>query len=100
MVVLVILLLWWTQNYSLSATIVYGDSYSTLLCVFIEFRSPCVVLFNWKTRPIFILLLLSLCGDIHLNHGPADFPCGLCGKLVSDDDKAICCDGCNQWIHV
>ena len=48
---LVILLLWRTQNYPPSATIVYGDLYSTLLCVFVEFRSPRVVLFNWKTHP-------------------------------------------------
>ena len=59
-----------------------------------------MVFFNWKARPNFILLLLSLCGDIHLNPGPDDFPCGLCGELVSDDDRAICCDGCNKWIHV
>ena len=59
-----------------------------------------MVLINWKARPSFVQLLLSLCRDIHLNPGPDIFPCGLCGKQVSDDDKAICCDGCNKWIHV
>ena len=97
---LLLLVLWRSQNLPNSATIAFNENYSTVVCVLSEFRSPRVVLFNWKACPNFILLLLPLCGDIHLNPGPDDFPCGLCGELVSDDDRAICCDGCNKWIHV
>jgi len=35
-----------------------------------------VCLVNWKARPVFIQLLLCLCGDIHLNPGPDIFPSG------------------------
>ena len=46
--------------------------------------------------PFHLLLLLS--GDIEVCPGPsASFPCHL---EVSDSDKALCCDSCNQWIHV
>lgn len=44
-------------------------------------------------------LLLSLSGDVHFNPGP-DFPCGICGDSVCDEDKAMCCDSCDLWIHV
>ena len=35
-----------------------------------------------------------------MNPGLDVFPCGLCGEAVSDQDKAICCDSCEKWIHV
>ena len=38
-------------------------------------------------------------GDVHLNPG-SEYPCGKRGLNVHDDDKALCCDGCNKWIHV
>ena len=27
-------------------------------------------------------------------------PCGKCRLNVNDDNKALCSDGCDQWIHV
>ena len=65
-----------------------------------QFRSPRVMCLNWRKHPLYLQLLLSLCGDIHLNPGPDVFPCGLCGEAVFDQDKAICCDSCGKWIHV
>lgn len=44
-------------------------------------------------------MIILLSGDIHLNTGP-DYPCGKCGLNVHDDDKALCCDKCDKWIHV
>jgi len=51
-----------------------------------EFRSPCVVLFNWRKRPFYLKLLLSLSGDVHFNPGP-DFPYGICNESVFDHFK-------------
>ena len=59
--------------------------------------------FTFLSHRLYDPTFISFCGDIHLNPGPNDFLCGLCGELVSDDDRAICCeacDGCNKWIHV
>ena len=28
------------------------------------------------------------------------YPCLTCKKTVSKTHKAICCDACNQWIHI
>ena len=75
-----------------------GDNL-TVLCFYDEFRPTRVVLFNWRKRPFYLHLLLSLSGDVHFNPGP-DFPCGLCDAFVFDEDKAMCCDGCDKWIHV
>ena len=69
------------------------------MCSHEEFRSPRVVLLNWKTHPFYLKLLLSLSGDVHLNPGPPVL-CGVCESSVSDEDKAVCCDGCDKWIHV
>ena len=52
-----------------------------------QFRLPRVMCFNWRKRPFYLQLLLSLCGDVHLNPGPDVFPCGLCGEAVSDQDN-------------
>ena len=64
-----------------------------------ESRSLCVVFLNWKRRPFYLKLLLSLSGDVHFNPGP-DFPCGICGESVLDGDKAMCCDSCDMWILI
>ena len=46
------------------------------------FRLPRVMCFNWRKHLFYLQLLLSLCGDVHLNPGPDVFPCGLCGEVA------------------
>ena len=47
------------------------------------------------------MLIILLCGDVHLNPGPpVDYPCGICSNQVTDNDEAVCCDLCNRWIHI
>jgi len=75
------------------------EVYWTVSRFYDESRTLDVVLFNWSKRPFYLKLLISLCGDIHLNPGP-DFPCGVCGNVVSVEDKAMCCDNCDMWIHI
>ena len=51
----------------------------------------------------YLQLLLSLSGDVHLNPGPVSpgvFLCGNCDEAVSDVNKAMYCDSCDEWIHV
>ena len=71
--------------------------YWTVSRFYDESRWMDVVLFNWKRRPFYFKLLLSVCGDIHFNPGP-DFPCGICSNDVSAEDKAVCCDNCSHFI--
>ena len=65
-----------------------------------------MVLFNWKQvypvrYPARSLLFLLLCGDVHPNPRPvSSYPCGVCKLDVSDSDAAVCCDVCDQWVHV
>ena len=28
------------------------------------------------------------------------FPCGICFKAVEKNRSAVCCDGCNLWVHI
>ena len=28
------------------------------------------------------------------------FPCGICSKAVEKNRNAVCCDGCNLWVHI
>ena len=28
------------------------------------------------------------------------YPCAVCKKIVLNQHKAICCDHCNQWVHI
>ena len=49
--------------------------------------------------PLSMLLLLS--GDIELHPGPsAEHPCNVCTLKVEGSDKAVCCNICDQWVHV
>ena len=45
------------------------------------------------------LLTLTVSSDVKTNPGP-DYPCGSCGREVSDDDQAIDCDSCHTWFHI
>ena len=53
---------------------------------------------NYTTVICIILLLLS--GDVSLNPGPVQFPCGTCEKGVRRNQRAIQCDDCNLWFHL
>jgi len=97
---LALFLLLRSQNWSNSDDAVFEDPSSTVQSVYSGFRSFRVVSINWKRHSFLVQLLLSLCGDVHLNPGPDVFPCGLCKEPVSDNDKAICCDGCDSWVHI
>jgi len=77
-----------------SASLVADLLYQRCCYIYGEFCSSRVVLFNWKARQFFVELQLSLCRDIYFGPNVSLVEC------VADDDKTICCDGCNQWIHV
>ena len=36
----------------------------------------------------------------HLRANPHDDLCGICNKIVKDDQKAFICDQCDNWIHI
>ena len=59
-----------------------------------------VVIVKWNRNSTSLCLLL-LCGDVHSNPGPTIvYPCSVCEVDVLDDNKAVCCDSCDQWVHV
>ena len=48
----------------------------------------------------FLLLMLMIAGDIHINPGPNwKHPCQVCGKPVKCNQRGICCDYCELWSH-
>ena len=49
---------------------------------------------------VLCMLLLLLCGDIETNPGPTRYPCKLCRKPVAKTHRALCCEGCDQWVHI
>ena len=49
---------------------------------------------------VLCMLLLLLCGDIETNPGPTRYPCKLCRKPVAKTHCALCCEGCDQWVHI
>ena len=65
-----------------------------------DFRSPRVALLNWRRHPTYLQLLLTLCGNVHLNPGPVSFPCTVCNCSVNCNHKALLCDGCQLWSHI
>ena len=30
----------------------------------------------------------------------ANYPCSVCSKNVNTTHRAICCDVCDQWVHI
>ena len=40
--------------------------------------------------------------DIKINPGPhiPKYPCGACGRAVSNKQAAVSCDVCDQWFHI
>ena len=40
--------------------------------------------------------------DIEINPGPyiPKYPCGSCGRAVSNKQAAVSCDACDQWFHI
>ena len=72
----------------------------TLQPLFVDYSDLVrLVIVNWNRRSVCLCLLL-LCGDVNPNPGPTDYPCSVCGLNVLDDVKAVCCDSCDQWVHV
>ena len=53
-----------------------------------------------RSSRILLYCLLLLSGDIHPQPGPPQHPCGLCGKAVKNNQKAIECEECLVWYHV
>ena len=61
---------------------------------------------SWKLakfnshRSKLLLLFLTLSGDIESNPGPSPkYPCKQCNKSVKNNQKGICCDDCDSWVH-
>jgi DNA-directed RNA polymerase subunit RPC12/RpoP len=38
--------------------------------------------------------------DIHPNRGPIQYPCGICGRSVNSNHRAMSCDNCEHWVHI
>lgn len=79
----------------------HAQKYLILSCRRLYEKSDCSVDFYNLHFTLVLHLLLILCGDIELNPGPGTprFPCGICSKAVKNNDPAVCCDACNNWIH-
>jgi Zn finger protein HypA/HybF involved in hydrogenase expression len=45
----------------------------------------------------FVIFSLILANDIHPNPGPIQYPCGICGRSVNSNHRAISCDNCEHW---
>ncbi len=48
---------------------------------------------------LYLSICLLSCGDVHPIPGPIKSPCSICARPVKSNQKAIKCDGCNQWSH-
>ena len=55
---------------------------------------------NLRHRNTWLNIILLLSGDLHPNPGPVKYPCGICSKPCTVRQKAIACDGCDQWHHL
>ena len=73
---------------------------------YLLYSSPRWNIFNnrstaYSLTRLSVSMVLLLSGDIQLNPGPrmARFPCGLCGKNVNSNHKAMECEDCEVWYH-
>ena len=48
---------------------------------------------------LILFLLLLTAGDIELNPGPSQHPCGYCDNPVNWYNRGVCCDNCSIWHH-
>ena len=46
-----------------------------------------------------LLFLFMIAGDIELNPGPSQYPCGYCENPVNWSSRGVCCDNCSVWHH-
>ena len=53
-----------------------------------------------RTRKRLFQCFLLICGDVEMNPGPIRFPCGIYGKPVAKNQKALQCDICDVWSHM
>lgn len=67
------------------------------LAVFSHLRVP-------PCTQLLAVCTILLSGDVELNPGPPrrnyKYPCGACAGPVSSNQKAVCCDVCNKWLHI
>ena len=55
--------------------------------------------FSFARLRLFILLLLLMSGNVHLNPGPI-FPCSMCAGNVIWRSKSVQCCTCSKWVHL
>ena len=53
-----------------------------------------------RRNTLLTLFIILLAGDVETNPGPVKYPCGICGKPVANNHRALECDSCNQWHHI
>ena len=51
-----------------------------------------------SSSSLLYLATVLLTGCIETNPGP-EFPCISCGEEVTFEQRAVCCDSCEQWMH-
>ena len=51
-------------------------------------------------RRTHVYILLLVCGDVSLNPGPVQNPCGVCHRPIARTHRAIYCDTCYCWNHM
>ncbi len=86
------------ENYLLA---IYGIIYSIPLHYFVANIIAQKVI-SQQPGLVFMLRVVSilLCGDVESNPGPTRYPCKLCSKPVGKTHRALCCDECDQWVHI
>ena len=65
----------------------------------VDQQCTCCVLSSHRPAEV-ICSLLFLSGNVHVNPGPVQFPCGTCGRSVNKNHRALMCDGCDLWYHI